>query len=57
MNTANVELAIACIAALAWLVQTALTDPIEAVLMLGLIYLVSHLTQRFRSRRGWLVGR
>jgi len=57
MNTANLELAIACLAALAWLVQTALTDPVEAVLMLGLIYLVSHLTQRFRSRRGWLAGR
>ncbi len=57
MNTANLELAIACIAAFAWLVQTALTDPVEAVMMLGLIYLVSHLTQRFRSRRGRLVGR
>jgi len=50
-------LGVACIATLAWLVQTALTDPVEAVMMLGLIYLVSHLTQRFRSRRGWLAGR
>ena len=57
MNTANLELAIACLAALAWLVQTALTAPVEAVIMLGLIYLTSHLTQRFRSRRGRLVGR
>ena len=57
MNTAQLELAIACIAALAWLVQTALTDPVEAVMMLGLIYLVSYLTQQYRTRHGWLAGR
>jgi hypothetical protein len=54
MNSADVELAIACLAALAWLVQTALTAPIEAVLLLALIYLTSHLTQRVQSRHGRL---
>jgi hypothetical protein len=57
MNTADVELAIACLGALAWIVQTALTDPVEAVLLLALIYLTSHLTQRFRSQRGRLTLR
>jgi hypothetical protein len=52
MNSADVELAVACLAALAWIVQTALSDPVEAVILLGIMYLVSHLTQRFRSRRG-----
>jgi len=51
MNTAKLELAIACIGALAWLVQTALTDPVEAALMLGLIYLVVHLTRQYHTRR------
>ncbi|MGB9954705.1 hypothetical protein ACOZ4F_20145 (plasmid) [Haloarcula marismortui] len=51
MNTADVELAVACIAALAWIVRTALTDPVEAVILLGVMFLVSLLTTRFRSRR------
>jgi hypothetical protein len=57
MNSADLELAIACLAALAWLVQTALADPVEAVIVLGLLYLASHLTQRLRSRRGGLAPR
>jgi hypothetical protein len=57
MNSTDLELAIACLGALAWIVQTALTDPVEAVLLLALIYLTSHLTQRFRSRRGRLTLR
>jgi len=57
MNSTDLELAIACLAALVWIVQTALTDPVEAVLLLALIYLTSHLTQRFRSRRGRLTLR
>ncbi|NHN65448.1 hypothetical protein G9463_19410 [Haloarcula sp. JP-Z28] len=57
MNSADVELAVACIAALAWIVQTALTDPVEGVIVLGLMYLTVHLTQRFRSQRGRLLRR
>jgi len=57
MNSADVELAVACIAALAWIVQTALTDPVEGVIVLGLMYLTVHLTQRFHSPRGRLLRR
>jgi hypothetical protein len=57
MNSADVELAIACLAALAWIVQTALADPVEAVILLGLMYLTVHLTQRFRSPRERLLRR
>ncbi|QUJ74023.1 hypothetical protein [Haloarcula marismortui] len=57
MNSADVELAVACIAALAWIVQTALTDPVEGVIVLGLMYLTVYLTQRFHSPRGRLTLR
>jgi uncharacterized membrane protein YGL010W len=57
MNSTDLELAIACLGALAWIVQTALTDPVEGVIVLGLMYLTVHLAQRVRSRRGRLTLR
>lgn len=52
MNSADVELAIACIGALGWIVQTALSSPVEAVVLLGIMYLTAYLTQRFWLRHG-----
>ncbi|MFY4814628.1 hypothetical protein ACOJIV_18320 [Haloarcula sp. AONF1] len=54
MNSADVELAVACIGALAWIGQTAVSSPVEAVILLGIMYLTAHLTQRFWLRHGRL---
>lgn len=57
MNSDTVWLVLACIGAFGWIIRTALTDPVEAVVLLSIMYLTAHLTQRFRSRRGRLTRR